>query len=175
MWLELKEYFSGTLTELKAVRDFFGVITIVKLSWEFMSKPWQPMMSSCGLAWAFIFWRAVSNFLFCLVTLLQMKVYEQCSGTLCCCLVTSSCLIVSDPMDCSPPGSSVHWISQARILEQVAISFSRGSSQPRDGTCLSCLAGGFFTTEPPGKVSGTLLYFQYILPLNDGEEATQLS
>ena len=40
---------------------------------------------------------------------------------------------------------------QARVLEWVAISYSRGSSWPRDGTCISCLAGGFFTTEPPGK------------------------
>ena len=50
-------------------------------------------------------------------------------------------------MDCSPPGSSVHGISQARVLEWVAISFSRGFYQ----TCISCLAGRFFTTEPPGK------------------------
>ena len=42
-------------------------------------------------------------------------------------------------MDCSPPGSSVHGISQARILEWVAISFSRGSSRPRDGTYVSCI------------------------------------
>ena len=47
--------------------------------------------------------------------------------------------------DCSPPGSSVHEISQARILEWVAISFSRGSSQPRDQTWVSCIAGRFFT------------------------------
>ena len=46
-----------------------------------------------------------------------------------------------DPMDCSPPGSSVHGISQARILLWTAIS--RGSSWPRDQTCISCLAGGF--------------------------------
>ena len=44
------------------------------------------------------------------------------------------CPTLRDPMDCSPPGSSVHGISQARTLEQVAISFSRGSSQPRDRT-----------------------------------------
>ena len=43
------------------------------------------------------------------------------------CLVTQSCLILCDPMDCSPPGSSVLGIFQAKILEQVAISFSRGS------------------------------------------------
>ena len=57
-----------------------------------------------------------------------------------------------EPRNCSPPGSSVHGISQARILEWVAISFSRGSSQPRDQTCVSCTAGGFFTPEPPGKL-----------------------
>ena len=48
-------------------------------------------------------------------------------------------------MECSPPGSSVHEIFQARILEWVAISFSRGSSQPRDWIHVSCTAGRFFT------------------------------
>ena len=47
-------------------------------------------------------------------------------------------------MDCSPPTSCLHGIVQARILEWVAISFSRGSSQPRDGTWVSCTGGGFF-------------------------------
>ena len=65
--------------------------------------------------------------------------------------VAKSCPTLSDPMDCSLPGYSVHGISQARILEWVSISFSRGSSQPRDQTCISCLVGGFFTTELPGK------------------------
>ena len=51
-----------------------------------------------------------------------------------------SCPTLCDPMDSSPPGSSVHGILQARILEWVAISFSRGSSQPRDGTCISCIS-----------------------------------
>ena len=54
-------------------------------------------------------------------------------------------------MDYSPPGSFVYGILQARVLECVAISFSRGSSRPRDQTWVSCTAGGFFTTEPPGK------------------------
>ena len=56
--------------------------------------------------------------------------------------------VVSDslqPMDCSPPGSSVHGILQARILEWVAISFSSRSFQPRDQTKVSCIAGRFFT------------------------------
>ena len=60
-------------------------------------------------------------------------------------------LWLCDPMDCSLPGSSVHGILQVRILEAVAMSSSRGSSQPRDQTCGSCIAGRFFTTEPPGK------------------------
>ena len=58
-----------------------------------------------------------------------------------------SCSVMSDscdPMNCSPPGSSVHGISQARILEGVAMSFSRVSSQPRDQIWVSCIAGGFF-------------------------------
>ena len=64
-----------------------------------------------------------------------------------------SCLTLCDPMDCSPPGSSVHGILQARILEWVAISSSRGhgSSQPKEWTPISCTAGRFFTTEPLGK------------------------
>ena len=49
-------------------------------------------------------------------------------------------------MDCSPPGSSVHGISQAKILKWVAISFSRGSSWTTDQTWVSCIAGGFFTS-----------------------------
>ena len=58
-------------------------------------------------------------------------------------LVTQSCLTLYDLMDCSPPGSSVHGILQAKILEWVAIPFSRGSSQLRDGTQFSCIAGNF--------------------------------
>ena len=57
-----------------------------------------------------------------------------------------------DPIDCSPPGSSVHGISLARILEWIAIFFPRGSSRPRHGTCIFCV-GRFFTTKPPGKPS----------------------
>ena len=56
-----------------------------------------------------------------------------------CCLVAKSCLTLCHPMDCSPPGYSIHGISQARILERVAISFSKGSSWPRDWTFISCI------------------------------------
>ena len=55
-------------------------------------------------------------------------------------------------MDYSPSGSSVHEISQARILEWIAISFPRGSSWPRDWIRISCTAVGFFTTEPHGNL-----------------------
>ena len=54
-------------------------------------------------------------------------------------------------MDCSPPGSSVHGILQARLLEWVAMPFSRGSSQFKDWTCVPCIAGWFFTSEPLRK------------------------
>ena len=58
--------------------------------------------------------------------------------------VAQSCPTLCDPMDRSLPGSSVHGILQARILESVAISFSRGSSQPRDQTRISRIAGRCF-------------------------------
>ena len=68
------------------------------------------------------------------------------------CSVTESCPTLCDPVDCSRPGSFAHGISQARILlEWVAISFSRRSSQPGIKLVFTALAGGFVTAEPPGK------------------------
>ena len=72
-----------------------------------------------------------------------------------CCLVAQYYPTYCDPMDCSPPSPSVHGISQARLLEWVAISFSRGSFQPRHGTRVSCIDRRFSTTQPPGKPRGT--------------------
>ena len=66
-------------------------------------------------------------------------------------LVAQSCPTVCDPMGWGPSGSCVHGILQARILEWVANSSSRRSSQPSDQTHVSCIAGSFFTAEPPGK------------------------
>ena len=63
----------------------------------------------------------------------------QCPVCMCAKLFQLSCLALCDPMDRSPPGSSVHGILQARILEWVGIPFSRGSSQPSDRTCVSSL------------------------------------
>ena len=61
------------------------------------------------------------------------------------CLVTQSCPTLCNPMDYSPLGSSVHGFLQARILKWVVMPSSRGSSQPRDWTQISHIAGGFFT------------------------------
>ena len=60
-------------------------------------------------------------------------------------IIYSVHLFTCDPMDCSLPGSSVHGILQARMLEWVVIPFSRESSQPRDWTWISCIVGRFFT------------------------------
>ena len=59
---------------------------------------------------------------------------------MCMCGHTQLCPTLCNPMDCSPPGSSVHWILQARILEWVPIYNFRGSSWPRDQTCISCVS-----------------------------------
>ena len=66
-----------------------------------------------------------------------------------CVVVAQSCPTLCDPMDCSPPGSAVHGILQARILEWVAISFSRGSSQTRDQAQIACIVGRLFTVWVP--------------------------
>ena len=82
----------------------------------------------------------------CIYVCIYISVYKKISRP-----VMSDSL---QSMDYSPPGSSVHGILQARILEWIAISFSRGSSSPRDWTQVSCIAGRFFTIirhEPPGK------------------------
>ena len=75
-----------------------------------------------------------------------------------------SCPTCCNPMDCSPPGSSVHGILQARILEWVTLPSSRGSSWPRDQTHISWvswIAGRFFTTEPPQKpqIPSEMVYY----------------
>jgi len=78
------------------------------------------------------------------------------------CLVSQSCLTLCNSLDCSLPGSSAHRILQARILERVAISFSRESSQPRDQTqisCVSCIAGRFFTHW---AIREALVYYKHI-------------
>ena len=75
------------------------------------------------------------------------------------CYISKSCLTLCSPMDCSLPGSSIHGILQARILEWVAISFSRGSSWSTDWTRVFCIAGSFFTNwatcwDSPWRLKG---------------------
>ena len=68
------------------------------------------------------------------------------------CLVAQLCLTLCDPMDCSLPGSSVHWILHAKIMEWVAMPSSRGFSSPRNRTQVSCTAARFFTSWTPREV-----------------------
>ena len=70
-----------------------------------------------------------------------------------------SCVTLCDPLDCSPPGSSVHGILQARIPEWVPISFSRGSSRPRNRTLVSCIADIFFTDWAMREALKTVWYW----------------
>ena len=74
-----------------------------------------------------------------------------------------------DPVDCSPPGSSVHRFLQARTLEWVAISFCRESSQSRDWIHIFCLSGRFFRTESSGKP-----YLTYTYSTNNREFTNKL-
>ena len=84
---------------------------------------------------------------------------------LCVCILSRSVVSTSLKLhEMYQPGSSVHGISQGRILVGVAISYSRGSSWPRDWTCISlssALAGRFFTTEPPGKLFDLYTLFMF--------------
>ena len=76
-------------------------------------------------------------------------------------LVTQSCLTLCNSMDCSPPDSSVHGIRQVRILEWVAIPFSRESSWLRDQTWVSCIAGAFFTIQATREALKCTLEWMY--------------
>ena len=82
---------------------------------------------------------------------IYLKLTQHSKSTICR-LVSKSYLTFCDPMDYSHPGSSIHGILQARIPEWLAISYSRESCQPRDQIRVPCIAGRFFTAEPPGKL-----------------------
>ena len=78
----------------------------------------------------------------CSLASLQLK--ALCPQELVKVLIAQLCPTLCNPVDCSPPGSSVHWILQARILKWGAFPSSRESSPPRDGTHIACIAGRFF-------------------------------
>ena len=73
-------------------------------------------------------------------------------------LAAQSRLTLCDPVDCSTPGSSIHGILQVRILEWVATPFSRRSSQSREQTQVSCIAGGFFTIWTTRETPHNIIY-----------------
>ena len=77
--------------------------------------------------------------------------------------VSQSCLILCYPLNSRVPGSSVHGIPQARILEWLAVPFSRGSSKSRDGTQISHITGGFFTIWTTREASNNLRSLNFIM------------
>ena len=77
--------------------------------------------------------------------------------------VVQSCPTLCNPVDCSPPGSSFHGIFQARILEWVAISFSRGSSRPRDRTQVSHIAGRCFNLWATREALSWVIWAIYVI------------
>ena len=103
-----------------------------------ISKEWKTAAVCCG-------YHGTAGLLFNFLVFIS----SHNSFYICCwwCLVTKLCLTLCDSMDCNLPGSSVHGILRARILEWVAISFSRGSSQPRDWTWISCTVQYKFLTN----------------------------
>ena len=117
--------------------DFFHLKT-------FTGKEWHCFGTFVGFACPCIYHRASASSLKVLVmgtptfTMWTSNINSMCLGA-------QSCPILCDSMDCSPPGSSVHGTLQARILQWVAMPSSRGSSQPRDQTQVSCIVDRFFT------------------------------
>ena len=87
----------------------------------------------------------------------------KCLISLFCYLVTKLCLTLCNSLECSPPGSSVHGILQARILEWVAISFSRGSSGPKNWTRVSCIGRCIHYHWAVNKLEN-ILFFLYHAP-----------
>ena len=128
-----------------------GEVGLSAWSFSFISgKSWIVLFSKVFLIVAILFWKWSRNYK---KTHCHSVVSIFITFKILCVHVQSlqSCPILCDPMDYSPPGSPVHGILQARILEWVASPFSRGLSPPRYQTSISCTAGGFFTAEPLGK------------------------
>ena len=113
-----------------------------------------------------------------IITVLQFTVFisSHVILPLCCCFCINKVLsyiwIFCDPVNCSPPGFSVHGISQARILGLVATSFSRGSFQTRDRMNMSCIAGGSFTTEIPVVVQSLSRVWLFEIPQSVAHQAS---
>ena len=137
---------------------------MIMLLWTFMCKFWYRHMFFIHGS------KFTHNFKDIGSQKVQMKRREIWNCThCCCCAVLYSVVSDCDLMDCSPPASSAHGIFQARILEWVAISYSGGSSQPRDWTCISlspALAGRFLTTSHlPGNPHDPVCFINSVLRL----------
>ena len=129
-------------SELKLLQCFRNVVC----EWQWQrGKDWGWMELS---AIEFLLWKYWTNTIYPILCLVFREIKKKISNThsmLVKVLVAQLCLTLCNPMNCNPPGSSVHGILQARILEWVAILFSRGSSWPRDWTQVSCTTGRFLT------------------------------
>ena len=146
-WVDLCIYTHTNIYMLmkpkKEVRIIYTMLTVVN-SWWGRGKVFFTFFS-CLLLWVNISqWTCMTFFFHWSIIDVQYYMLPTYSivETV---LVAQSCPTLCDPTDCSPPGSSVHGILQAGILKWIAIPFSRGSSQPRDRSQVSCIAGRFFT------------------------------
>ena len=90
----------------------------------------------------------------------HIQTHTHAHTYVCCCLVIKSCLTLCDPMNYSPPGFSIHGISQARTLEWVAVPFFRESYQPRDQTWISCIGRQILYHWATGKSTHMYTYTQ---------------
>ena len=147
-------WFGGRWTTNKSCNHFITWFVLVMVYSELF---WNHLRSITGLSkWVIVpMLFQNSSYLSChvlhvattLLTYLLVVTVSVCRTV----LVAQSCLTLCDPTNCSLPGFSVHGILQAKILEWIAIPFSRGTSQPRDRTLVSCLAGKFITIWATGK------------------------
>ena len=101
-----------------------------------------PLQLPLSLSFVLHLW---TEFFHILLSIYGVSVQRVVSSSKMKVLVSQSCLTLCGPMDCSPPGFSILGILQGRILESVAIPFSKGSSWPRNQTPVPCIAGRFFT------------------------------
>ena len=159
LWSQGSTYKYATISDsnqsLLNTNPHFLPATIIILGRQLMSSS-----SFCfyGFLHTVVWWNTVQTFLnSCLWGCIPKK--TSISNVE---LVSQSCLTLWKPIKCSPVGSSVHGISQARILEWVAISFSRISPWRRDQTQVPCIAGRFFTGLATWVALQILLYFNQV-------------
>ena len=103
-------------------------------------SPQSPWQTSSHYSWLILKLVVIGKLSAPVQMLWVMTLTDTSVSSICVCLVTQSCLTLCDPLDCSPPGSSVHGIFQAKMLEWVAISCSRGSCWPRGWTRIYCVS-----------------------------------